>query len=138
MLLDRQYGYALDWWNFGILMYQMICCHSPFVREDEDKIYDAILQDEPAYPADLPPVTTSFLRKLLTREPELRLGSGNTDAEEVMEHDYFVGTYWDDLYHKRVSAPFVPAVSSDTDTSNFDSEFTSRTPVLIPVHSGKI
>ena len=136
MLLDRQYGYALDWWNFGILMYQMVCGQSPFVGEDVDKIFDAILQDEPVYPADVPPVTASLLQKLLTREPELRLGSGETDAEEVMEHEYFVGIEWDDLYHKRVSAPFVPAISSDTDTSNFDPGYTSQTPVLEPVHSG--
>jgi len=33
--------------------------------------------------------------------------------------------------------PFVPQITSATDTSNFDTEFTSVTPVLTPVQSGK-
>ncbi len=138
MLLDKPYGFALDWWGFGVLMYQLLCRQSPFIGEDDDEIYDAILQNKPLYPADMPTVVASFLQKLLTREPELRLGSGPTDAEEVMQHEYFTGTDWDGLYKKRVSAPFIPFISNDADTSNFDMEFTSKTPVLTPVQSGEI
>ena len=138
MLLDKQYGFALDWWDFGVLIYELLRRQSPFLGEDEDEIFDAILHDEPLYPMDMPRVTASFIQKLLTREPELRLGSGPTDAEEVMKHEYFAGTDWDGLYHKRVSAPFVPIISNKTYTCNFDPEYTSRAPVLTPVQSGKM
>ena len=137
MLLDKKYGFALDWWDFGVLMYQMICQQSPFTGEDEDKIYNAILDQDPRYPIDMPPVEVYFLQKLLSRDPELRLGSGPTDAEEVMKHEYFAGIDWDGLYHKRVSAPFVPLINENTDTSNFDAEFPSTRPVLTPVQSGE-
>ncbi|KAF3124209.1 Serine/threonine kinase [Orbilia oligospora] len=72
---------------------------------------------------------------LLTREPELRLGSGPTDAQEIMSHAFFRNVNWDDIYNKRVPSPFLPQISSPTDTSNFDQEFTSVTPVLTPVQS---
>jgi hypothetical protein len=65
------------------------------------------------------------------------LGSGPTDAQEIMSHAFFRGVDWDDIYHKRVPAPFMPTIKSRADTSNFDSEFTSVTPVLTPVQSGK-
>ncbi|CAG7918990.1 unnamed protein product [Penicillium olsonii] len=135
ILLDKKYGRAVDWWAFGVLIYQMLLQQSPFRGEDEDEIYDAILADEPLYPIHMPRDSVSILQKLLTREPELRLGSGPTDAQEVMSHAFFRNINWDDIYHKRVPPPFIPTISSPTDTSNFDQEFTSVTPVLTPVQS---
>ncbi|KAK6539806.1 Serine/threonine kinase [Orbilia ellipsospora] len=135
ILLDKRYGRAVDWWAFGVLIYQMLLQQSPFRGEDEDEIYDAILSDEPLYPIHMPRDSVSILQKLLTREPELRLGSGPTDAQEIMSHAFFRNVNWDDIYHKRVPSPFLPQISSPTDTSNFDQEFTSVTPVLTPVQS---
>jgi serine/threonine protein kinase len=137
ILLDKKYGRAVDWWAFGVLIYQMLLQQSPFRGEDEDEIYDAILADEPLYPIHMPRDSVSILQKLLTREPELRLGSGPTDAQEIMSHAFFRNVNWEDVYHKRVPAPFMPTVKNRADTSNFDSEFTSVTPVLTPVQSGK-
>ena len=114
----------------------MLLQQSPFRGEDEDEIYDAILADEPLYPIHMPRDSVSILQKLLTREPELRLGSGPTDAQEIMSHAFFRDVNWDDVYHKRIPAPFIPQITSATDTSNFDTEFTSVTPVLTPVQSG--
>lgn len=115
----------------------MLLQQSPFRGEDEDEIYDAILADEPLYPIHMPRDSVSILQKLLTREPELRLGSGPTDAQEIMSHAFFRNINWDDVYHKRITPPFMPTITSATDTSNFDQEFTSVTPVLTPVQSGK-
>jgi serine/threonine protein kinase len=138
ILLDKKYGRAVDWWAFGVLIYQMLLQQSPFRGEDEDEIYDAILADEPLYPISMPRDSVSILQKLLTREPDQRLGSGPTDAQEVMSQPFFRNIVWDDIYHKRVQPPFMPTIKSATDTSNFDSEFTSVTPVLTPVQSGKL
>ncbi|MCJ1416003.1 Serine/threonine kinase [Xylographa parallela] len=135
ILLDKKYGRAVDWWAFGVLIYQMLLQQSPFRGEDEDEIYDAILADEPLYPIHMPRDSVSILQKLLTREPELRLGSGPTDAQEIMSHSFFRNINWDDVHDKKVPPPFQPSITSATDTSNFDSEFTSVTPVLTPVQS---
>lgn len=115
----------------------MLLQQSPFRGDDEDEIYDAILADEPLYPIQMPRDSVSILQKLLTREPDLRLGSGPTDAQEIMSHAFFRTINWDDVYHKRVQPPFLPQISNATDTSNFDQEFTSVTPVLTPVQTGK-
>ncbi|KAL8924587.1 MAG: hypothetical protein Q9172_002621 [Xanthocarpia lactea] len=135
ILLDKKYGRAVDWWAFGVLIYQMLLQQSPFRGEDEDEIYDAILADEPLYPIHMPRDSVSILQKLLMREPELRLGSGPTDAQEIMSHAFFRNINWDDFREKKVPPPFMPQISNPTDTSNFDSEFTSVTPVLTPVQS---
>lgn len=102
----------------------MLLQQSPFRGEDEDEIYDAILADEPLYPIHMPRDSVSILQKLLTREPDQRLGSGPTDAQEIMSQPFFRNINWDDVYHKRLPSPYLPQITSATDTSNFDSEFT--------------
>lgn len=46
ILLDQPYGRAVDWWAFGVLIYEMLLTQSPFRGDDEDEIFDAILGDE--------------------------------------------------------------------------------------------
>lgn len=115
----------------------MLLRQSPFRGEDEDKIYDAILSDEPDFPVHMLRDDISLIQQLLVREPEQRLGSGPEDALEVMRHPFFKRIDWDDLYHKRTPVLFLPQIQSDTDVSNFDDEFTSVTPLLTPVQSGE-
>lgn len=135
ILAEQRYGRAVDWWAFGVLIYQMLLGQSPFRGEDEDEIFDAILSDEPLYPIHMPRDSVDILRKLLTREPDKRLGCGPTDALEIMKHPFFADINWDDIYHKRVKPLFVPNLRDATDTSNFDEEFTKEQPKLTPVPS---
>ena len=137
ILLDKPYGRATDWWSFGIIIYQMLLQQAPFHGEDEDKIYDEILADEPDYPSSMPRDSVSILQSLLAKEPDQRLGSGPSDAQDVMDHKFFKDINWDDLYYKRVTPPFVPILNGPTDVSNFETEFTQAKPVLTPTESGK-
>ncbi|KAG9025599.1 Serine/threonine kinase [Tulasnella sp. UAMH 9824] len=133
ILLELKYGRAVDWWAFGVLLYQMLLGQSPFRGDDEDKIYDAILEDEPYYPITMPRDAASIVRKLLTRDQNRRLGSGASGAEEIKRHLFFKDTNWDDVLNKRIPPPYVPTITSATDTSNFDAEFTREQPILTPV-----
>ncbi|KEI42706.1 uncharacterized protein L969DRAFT_97980 [Mixia osmundae IAM 14324] len=125
IILDQRYGRAVDWWAFGVLIYEMLLGQSPFRGDDEDEIFDAILEDEPLYPIHMPRDSVSILLKLLTRDPARRLGGGPEDGAEVRRHTFFKDVNWDDVYHKRIPPPFFPKIGSATDTSNFDSEFTN-------------
>ena len=135
MLLDKPYGRAVDWWAFGVLLYQMMTSQSPFHGQDQDDIYNAILTDEPPYPEHLPGDAVDLITKLLAREPEHRLGY-QKGAEEIMNHDFFVSIDWNALYKKEVTPPFRPTTKNRNDLSNSDSEITSTAPCLTPVQSG--
>ncbi|KAG8528231.1 uncharacterized protein KY384_007148 [Bacidia gigantensis] len=135
ILLDISYGRAVDWWAFGIVMYQMMAWQSPFSGEDEDEIYDAILAKDPSYPAEFPEDAVDLTRKLLVKNPEERLGY-DRGAKEIMDHSFFDSTDWDALYKKDVTPPFRPAIRDRNDLSNFDTEYTSTAPDLTPEQSG--
>ncbi|QRW06533.1 Serine/threonine-protein kinase [Ceratobasidium sp. AG-Ba] len=134
ILLEQRYGRAVDWWAFGVLTYEMLLGQSPFRGDDEDEIFDAILEDEPLYPITMPRDAVSILQRLLTRDPSRRLGSGPTDAEEIKAHPFFNQVNFDDVLNKRIPPPYYPTITSAHDTSNFDTEFTREQPTLTPVH----
>lgn len=134
ILLEQRYGRAVDWWAFGVLTYEMLLGQSPFRGDDEDEIFDAILEDEPLYPITMPRDAVSILQKLLTRDPTRRLGAGKEDAEEVKRHPFFKDVNFDDILHKRIPPPYFPTINGVADTSNFDEEFTREQPTLTPVH----
>uniref|UniRef100_T1L5Q9 AGC-kinase C-terminal domain-containing protein n=1 Tax=Tetranychus urticae TaxID=32264 RepID=T1L5Q9_TETUR len=65
-------------------------------------------------------------------DPKKRLGGGPNDAKEIMVHAFFSGINWEDVLAKKVIPPFKPAVTSETDTRYFDSEFTGESVKLTP------
>ncbi|KAI0225009.1 Serine/threonine kinase [Massospora cicadina] len=135
IILEQPYTRAVDWWAFGVLLYEMILGQSPFHGDDEDEIFDAILEDDILYPYNLARDSVSILQKLLNRDPTKRLGGGVEDALEVKRHPYFKGVVWEDYLAKRVTPPHIPIIASRTDTSNFDEEFTKEKPVITPSNS---
>ncbi|XP_016133947.1 serine/threonine-protein kinase N2-like [Sinocyclocheilus grahami] len=105
---------------------------SPFPGDDEEEVFDSIVNDEVRYPRFLSTEAISIMRRLLRRNPERRLGAGERDAEDVKKHLFFRNIDWDGLLAKKVKPPFVPTIQSSIDVSNFDDEFTSEAPVLTP------
>jgi serine/threonine protein kinase len=53
ILREQPYGRGVDWWAFGILIYEMLLGQSPFRGDDEDEIFEAILNDEILYPVSM-------------------------------------------------------------------------------------
>lgn len=135
IIAGKQYDRSVDWWAFGVLMFQMLLCQSPFKGDDEDDVFNAIEHDDVRYPISMPRQTVLVLQALLTKDPEQRLGSSNRDALEIMEHQYFQDVNFDDVLNLRVQPPYLPEVTSEHDYSNFDQEFTSETPRLTPVET---
>ncbi|KAJ3149573.1 Serine/threonine kinase [Geranomyces variabilis] len=135
ILQDKPYGRAVDWWAFGVLIYEMLLGQSPFRGEDEEEIFEAILEDEILYPVNMAKDAVSLLQKLLTKDPAKRLGGGKTDAEDIKKHAFFKGMDWDAMLKLQLSPPYFPKITSPTDVSNFDEEFTKEEPVLTPCTS---
>ncbi|NWZ72020.1 PKN2 kinase, partial [Acrocephalus arundinaceus] len=132
VLTDISYTRAVDWWGLGVLIYEMLVGESPFPGDDEEEVFDSIVNDEVRYPRFLSTEALSIIRKLLRKCPERRLGAGEKDAEEIKIQPFFKGIDWDALFARRLKPPFVPTLRDPTDISNFDEEFTSQKPILTP------
>ncbi|XP_076377724.1 serine/threonine-protein kinase N isoform X1 [Megalopta genalis] len=132
VLTETSYTRAVDWWGLGVLIFEMLVGESPFPGDDEEEVFDSIVNDEVRYPRFLSLEAIAIMRRLLRKNPDRRLGSSERDAEDVKKQAFFRHIAWDDLLLRRVKPPFVPVIDSVEDVSNFDEEFTSEKPQLTP------
>ncbi|KAJ1172873.1 hypothetical protein NDU88_004715 [Pleurodeles waltl] len=138
VLTDTSYTRAVDWWGFGVLVYEMIVGESPFPGDDEEEVFDSIVNDEVRYPRFLSTEAIGIMRRLLRRNPKRRLGSSERDAEDVKKQSFFRNMDWEALLSKRLKPPFVPVIKWREDVSNFDEEFTAEPPKLTPPREPRI
>ncbi|XP_062710335.1 serine/threonine-protein kinase N isoform X2 [Aedes albopictus] len=132
VLTETSYTRAVDWWGLGVLIFEMLVGESPFPGDDEEEVFDSIVNDEVRYPRFLSLEAIAIMRRLLRKNPERRLGSSERDAEDVKRQAFFRNIVWDDLLLRKVKPPFVPTIRSAEDVSNFDEEFTSERAALTP------
>ncbi|XP_072396435.1 serine/threonine-protein kinase N isoform X4 [Diabrotica undecimpunctata] len=132
VLTETSYTRAVDWWGLGVLIFEMLVGESPFPGDDEEEVFDSIVNDEVRYPRFLSLEAIAIMRRLLRKSPDRRLGSSERDAEDVKKQAFFRHIQWEELLHRRIPPPFVPTVESMEDVSNFDEEFTSERPQLTP------
>ncbi|XP_038553071.1 protein kinase C delta type-like [Micropterus salmoides] len=126
ILLGQKYTFSVDWWSFGVLVYEMLIGQSPFQGDDEDELFEAIRSDIPHYPRWITKESKSLIELLFERDPTRRLGVvGNIRA-----HPFFKVVNWPALEKREVEPPFRPKVKSPSDCSNFDREFLSEKPRL--------
>ncbi|CCE62173.1 hypothetical protein TPHA_0C00160 [Tetrapisispora phaffii CBS 4417] len=135
LLLDETgYTKMVDFWSLGVLIFEMCCGWSPFFAEDNQKMYQKIAFGKVKFPRDiLSPEGRSFVKGLLNRNPNHRLGSID-DGRELRAHPFFADIEWDALREKKIVPPFKPHLNSEIDTSNFDPEFTQASTSYMNKH----
>uniref|UniRef100_A0A7N6BKC0 Ribosomal protein S6 kinase n=1 Tax=Anabas testudineus TaxID=64144 RepID=A0A7N6BKC0_ANATE len=132
ILMRSGHNRAVDWWSLGALMYDMLTGAPPFTGENRKKTIDKILKCKLNLPPYLTQEARDLLKRLLKRNASSRLGAGAGDATEVQAHPFFRHINWEDLLARKVEPPFKPFLQSAEDVSQFDSKFTSQTPVDSP------
>ena len=124
---DDGHDKNVDWWSFGILVYEMMAGRPPFYTSNHQKMYELITRGKLVFPSAFSAEAKDFLQKILVQDPAARLGGGPEDLEEMKKHPFFASIDWDALLARKVTPPFKPAVHGDDDFRNFDKEFTSET-----------
>ncbi|XP_061583859.1 protein kinase C delta type-like isoform X2 [Cololabis saira] len=119
ILLGQKYTFSVDWWSFGVLVYEMLIGQSPFQGDDEDELFESIRSDVPYFPRWITKESKSLVEQLFERDPSRRLGVvGNIRA-----HPFYKNINWTALEKRELAPPFKPKVKSPNDCSNFDPEF---------------
>ncbi|XP_054276336.1 uncharacterized protein LOC128995361 isoform X2 [Macrosteles quadrilineatus] len=132
ILKGLKYNQCVDWWSFGILMYEMLVGESPFSGCDEDDLFWCICNRQPHYPRFITLEAKRILMQLLEKEASKRLGSCENGALEVMAHPFFNGLDWDRLERRELVPPFKPNVHP-LDVHYFDKHFTAERACLTPI-----
>ena len=54
----------MDWWGLGVLVFEMLVGESPFPGDDEEEVFDSIVNDEVRYPRFLSNDSIALMRRV--------------------------------------------------------------------------
>merc|ERR550517_465213 len=94
-----------------------------------------MLKGEITFPVFVSSEAKSFIRGVLVRRPEDRLGSGSIGMLEMKHHPFFSGIQWNSLLEKETTPPkihFMGIKSNDAFSSSDGSGLLSRNSTFSP------
>lgn len=141
ILRGEEYGFSVDWWALGVLLYELLTGRNPFDIPDafdnpdqntEEYLFQMILEKTIRVPRSLSAKAVMVIKGFLEKQPRERLGCQENAFGDIVNHPFFQSIDWELLEQKQISPPFRPCLDSDGDLTNFSPEFTDE-PVQLTV-----
>uniref|UniRef100_A0A8P0TUZ6 Protein kinase C zeta n=1 Tax=Canis lupus familiaris TaxID=9615 RepID=A0A8P0TUZ6_CANLF len=109
ILRGEEYGFSVDWWALGVLMFEMMAGRSPFDiitdnpdMNTEDYLFQVILEKPIRIPRFLSVKASHVLKGFLNKDPKERLGCRpQTGFSDIKSHAFFRSIDWDLVKHGR-------------------------------------
>ncbi|EGR33260.1 protein kinase domain protein [Ichthyophthirius multifiliis] len=111
---EKGHNKSVDWYQFGILAYELIVGQPPFNYMDKQTLYFYIQNKQVEFPHFVSDNAQDLIRnvffinyfhyflfKLLHKQPELRLG-GTGGALQIKKHQFFEGIIWENVNKKQL------------------------------------
>lgn len=104
IILGEGHGSAVDWWTFGIFLYELLYSRTPFKGADNEATLTNVVTQLLRFPSSSVDGETGgqrqtsaaaqdLIRGLLMKDPRKRLGAMR-GASEIKQHLFFEGVNW--------------------------------------------
>ena len=78
-------GFKVDIWCCGIILYAMLCGYLPFEGENNNLLFQNILNCDPEFPEFLSELSKDIISQILNPDPETRI-----TIEEIKRHKFYL------------------------------------------------
>jgi len=107
LFLSQSYSRSVDWWAFGILLFELLQGLPPFIDKDMRKVKQKVLEKRVKFFKPVSEKAQDLILKLLEKDPKQRLGSKH-GAEEVLSHPFFSEINMDLLLRMEIEPLYIP------------------------------
>lgn len=123
--MSKGHNHSVDYWSFGVLVYEMLVGHSPFSKPNQSQMdmFKRIVMVQYECPPLVSSVGKDLIRQLLVRPVQERIGTRSRGHLDIMDHDWFKESCvsFQKLLKREMIAPWTPKVKDPFDASNFDN-----------------
>lgn len=123
IMKGQMYGYPVDWWLLGCVMYDMLTGNPPFTGKNHKAILDRIIKSKPNFPFYLSLDAKDLLAKLLQKNPTKRMAV-DTKWDAFRSHRFFRKIDWPAVEAQTAPPPLCPVITDPALAENFSEEFT--------------
>ena len=121
VLCGQNHTISVDYFAIGVMGYEFMMGVRPYLGTNRKEIKEKIMAKQVViHRKDIKNgwgvEAADFINRLLQRKPGKRLGAHG--ASEVKNHIWFKNYNWNDLYNKKLIAPYIPS-----NEDNFDYKY---------------
>ncbi|KAL1239791.1 cAMP-dependent protein kinase catalytic subunit alpha [Trichinella pseudospiralis] len=120
IIKNQGYGTSIDWWMFGILVYDLCSGRTPFKAASLNKLQQTILKGKYRMCRKFSAPLKNLIRQLLQTDRRRRIGCHGGDAREIKAHAWFNDINQQAILQRRITSPFLPTIKDCDDMNNFD------------------
>ncbi|XP_050078081.1 cAMP-dependent protein kinase catalytic subunit alpha-like [Anopheles maculipalpis] len=122
IIQSKGYGKSVDWWSYGVLLYEMSAGYSPFYINSADQmaLFERICKGKFKFPKNFSSDLCDLVHHLLQTDLSRRYGNLRNGVEDIKQHAWFKSTKWYAILNRELSAPYVPKLEGPGDASLFD------------------
>ncbi|ORX49085.1 camp-dependent protein kinase A [Hesseltinella vesiculosa] len=128
IIRSKGYGTAVDWWSFGVLIFELTVGKTPFHADNPVDMYEKILKGEVRYQLYQSEELVDLLKHLLQGDPAERYGNLRNGANDIKQHPWFQRLNFDKVLAGQVKPPYIPDIKSPNDSSYFITYSEPNTP----------
>lgn len=114
MVLTQGHDKSVDYWAYGILLYEILCGHTPFESSNQQRTFEKIVHSNKhlGFPNNFDPHAKSLIRRLLHPNGALRIGALQNGVNEIKSHAFFKmqGLNWENLENQEIVMPYIPNI----------------------------
>lgn len=123
MLKRSGHTKSVDWYLFGILIYEMLVGTPPYYSISREQLFSNIQKAKLKVPKAVGSSARDLIKLLMNRDPNKRLGSSKKDAEEIKAHSFFKGVNWEACLMKKIQVPAFRDIKRITREIDLDKIF---------------
>ena len=125
IILSKGHDKGVDYWAFGILIYEMLVGSTPFMSYglDQMSLFKRIVKAKYTFPKSgvVNSDAQDLIERLLVSRQSNRLGCLARADKDIRDHPWLKSINIEDLLKKKITAPWVPKIKDPLDSQYFDS-----------------